>query len=402
MERPRGELRFGIVGCGSIGGFLGRLLTRDDPELRGRARLTAVAGRDPARTRELAAELNRDAVGVPELLARRDVDAVLLCTPSGTHADLGTAVLRAGKHLLVEKPLEVTPAAAARLISVARREGRTLGVVSQRRFDPAVRLARTAIGAGELGRVTSVLVELPWWREQSYYDSGGWRGTRALDGGGALMNQAVHAVDLAQWLAGPVVEVAAHTAVLAHDGLAVEDVATASLRFRDGALGALLATTAAYPGRTARISVHGDRGSVVVDNDELAYFHAAREGERAPAYGAFGAANQAAEHAPSQKRDGSRDRIGLLYQPHRDQVLDFVDAVREGRAPLVDAEAGRRAVAVVTAVYTSAATGRPVRVDSGPPRTGADTGTDTGTGTGTGTGNSPGTGTGTHHEEDTS
>ncbi|MFJ5222360.1 Gfo/Idh/MocA family protein [Streptomyces sp. NPDC088400] len=358
-------LRFGIIGCGSIGGFLGRLLTREDPELGGRARLTAVAGRDRARTRELAAELGCDPLGVPELLASADVDAVLLCTPSGTHAEFGAAVLRAGKHLLVEKPIDVSPAAADRLISVARQEGGTLGVISQRRFDPAARLARTAIEAGELGRITSVVIELPWWREQSYYTSGTWRGTRFLDGGGALMNQGVHAVDLAQWLAGPVVEVAAHTALLAHGDIEVEDVATASLRFANGALGVLLATTAAYPGRTARISVHGDRGSVVIDNDELEYFHAAREGERAPAYGAFGNDNQAAEHAPSQKRDETRDRIGLLYQPHRDQLLDFLDAVREGRPPLADADAGRQAVAVVTAVYTSAATGGPVRVSTG-------------------------------------
>lgn len=358
-------LRFGIIGCGSIGGFLGRLLTRQDPELGGRARLTAVAGRDRARARELAAELGCASLGVAELLASADVDAVLLCTPSGTHAEFGAAVLRAGKHLLVEKPIDVSPAAADRLISVARQEGGTLGVISQRRFDPAARLARTAIEAGELGRITSVLIELPWWREQSYYTSGDWRGTRFLDGGGALMNQGVHAVDLAQWLAGPVVEVAAHTALLAHDDIEVEDVATASLRFANGALGVLLATTAAYPGRTARIAVRGDRGSVVIDNDELEYFHAARAGERAPAYGAFDSGNQAAEHAPSQKRDETRDRTGLLYQPHRDQLLDFLDAVREGRPPLADADAGRQAVAVVTAVYTSAATGGPVRVSTG-------------------------------------
>ncbi|MEW1676387.1 Gfo/Idh/MocA family oxidoreductase [Streptomyces noursei] len=356
-------LRFGILGCGSIGGFLGRLLARPDGPLRERARLVAVAGRDPVRAHRLAAELGCEALAVPELLARTDIDAVAVCTPSGTHAELGTAALRAGKHVLVEKPVDVTPEAADRLIAAARHTGRTLGVISQHRFDPAAEVARAAIEDGTLGRITSVLIEVPLWRARSYYASGQWRGTRALDGGGALMNQAVHAVDLAQWLAGPVAEAAAHTGLLAHDGIEVEDVATASLKFADGALGALLATTAAYPGRTTRVAVNGERGSVVIDNDELAYFHTAREGERPTAYGAYGDGNQAADRCPPPREPPPRDRIGLLHQPHRDQLADFCDAVRTGRPPLVDGAAGRRAVAVVHAVYTSARTGRTVRLD---------------------------------------
>ncbi|MFJ2828018.1 Gfo/Idh/MocA family protein [Streptomyces sp. NPDC087263] len=358
-------LTFGIIGCGSIGGFLGRLLTLTDPELAGRARLVAIAGRDPAGAKAQSAELGCEPMDTAGLLARPDIDAVIVGTPTGTHAELATAALRAGKHVLVEKPIDVSTRAADRLIAVARQEGRALGVISQHRFDPAARLARAAVESGELGRITSVTVELPWWRDQSYYTSGSWRGTRELDGGGALMNQAVHAVDLVQWLVGPVVEVTAQTALLGHHGIEVEDVACATLRFAGGALGSLLATTAAYPGRTARTSVYGDRGSVVIDNDELAYFHAARDGERAPAYGAFGSADQSAEHAASQQRDLTRDRNGLLYQPHRDQVLDFCDAVRDGRPPLVDGPAGRQAVAVVTAVYESARTGSRKRLDTG-------------------------------------
>ncbi|KUN91382.1 Gfo/Idh/MocA family protein [Streptomyces caeruleatus] len=356
-------LTFGIIGSGSIGGFLARLLTRDDPLLAGRARLAAFAGRDASRARDAAAQVGCAALDVPGLLARPDVDAVLVCAPSGTHAELAEAALRAGKHVLVEKPVDVTPEAADRLTAVARAEGRVLGVVSQHRFDPAARLAHEAVRAGRLGRITSATAELAWWRGPAYYASGTWRGTRELDGGGALMNQAIHAVDLVQWLAGPVVEVHAHTARLAHPGIEVEDVATASLRFASGALGTLLATTAAYPGRTARLAVHGDRGSVVIDDDEIAYLHLAAEGEQAPAYGAFGAADQSDEYASALVRDTARDSCGLLYQPHRDQLVDFCDAVREGRPPLVDAAAGRQAVAVVSAVYKSAATGRPQRID---------------------------------------
>ncbi|WP_172386793.1 Gfo/Idh/MocA family protein [Streptomyces sp. MNP-20] len=354
-------LRFGIIGCGVLGSFLGRLLTHEREGLPGAARLMAVAGRDPQRTKDTAAALRCDPLTVTDLLDRPDIDAVVVCTPSGTHADVGVRALHAGKHVLVEKPVDVTLDAADRLLDAARDSGLTLGVVSQHRFDPAVRLVKSAVDEGRFGKLTSLVVELPWWREQSYYASGSWRGTPDLDGGGALMNQAVHLVDLAQHLAGPVEEVAAHTGLLAHHDIDVEDVASASLRFAGGALGVLLATTAAYPGRTSRLAVHGDRGSAVIDNDELVYFHAAREGERAAAYGAFGAGNQVADVLPPRRAEPPRDRAGLLYQPHRDQLADFCAAVREGRPPLADGDGARRALEVVTAVYASARAGAPVR-----------------------------------------
>lgn len=355
-------LRFGVIGCGVLGSFLGRLLTHEQEGLPDAARLVAVAGRDPRRTKAAAEALGCDPLTVTDLLARPDVDAVVVCTPSGTHADVGVRALRAGKHVLVEKPVDVRLDAADRLLDAAQGSGLALGVVSQHRFDPAVRLVKSAVDGGRFGKLTSLVVELPWWREQSYYASGSWRGTPDLDGGGALINQAVHLVDLAQYLAGPVAEVAAHTGLLAHHDIDVEDVASASLRFAEGALGVLLATTAAYPGRTARLAVHGDRGSAVIDNDELIYFHAAREGERAAAYGAFGAGNQAADVLPPQRAEPVRDQGGLLYGPHRDQLADFCAAVREGRPPLADGDGARRALEVVTAVYASARTGAPVRI----------------------------------------
>ncbi|WP_238782841.1 Gfo/Idh/MocA family protein [Streptomyces monomycini] len=354
-------LRFGIIGCGVLGSFLGRLLTHEREGLPDAARLTAVAGRDPQRTKDTADALGCDPLTVTDLLARPDIDAVVVCTPSGTHAELGVRALRAGKHVLVEKPIDVTPEAADRLLRAARETGLTLGVVSQHRFDPAVRIVKSAVDNGRFGRLTSLVVELPWWREQAYYAVGSWRGTRELDGGGALINQAVHLVDLAQWLAGPVTEATAHTGLLAHHDIEVEDVATASLRFACGAQGVLLATTAAYPGRTARLAVHGDRGSAVIDNDELVYFHAARDGEHAAVYGAFDAGNQVADILPRQRTELVRDRSGLLYQPHRDQIADFCAAVREGRPPLADGPGARRALEAVTAVYASARAGTAVR-----------------------------------------
>ncbi|WKE67565.1 Gfo/Idh/MocA family protein [Streptomyces sp. WP-1] len=356
------RLRFGVIGCGVIGGLHARVLNSYAP-LAERARLVAVASPSPERAHRLAEETGSEATDIAALIERSDIDVISVCTPSGLHAELGLRALAAGKHVVVEKPIDVSARAADRLIAGARQAGRALAVISQRRFDPASRTLRTALDAGEFGTLTSGLVEVPLWRGQSYYDSGGWRGSRALDGGGALLNQGVHAVDLVQWLMGPVVEVAAHTALKGHRGIEVEDVVTASLRHASGALTSLLATTAAYPGRTTRLTVHGDRGSALIDNDELTWFHAAGPQDDTSAYGAYGAGNQAAERRPAAPAE-QRDASGLLPSPHGDQLLDLCDAIAEGRTPAVDGEEGRRALLTVLAVYEAARTGAVTQVAS--------------------------------------
>ncbi|MEV5139212.1 Gfo/Idh/MocA family oxidoreductase [Streptomyces syringium] len=356
------ELRFGIIGCGVIGRLQARVLT-SYPPLAGRARLVAMAAssRDSAGARQAAAETGCEATDVASLLARDDIDAVSVCTPSGLHAELGRAALAAGKHVMVEKPIDVSVRAADQLIEAARRADRVLAVMSQRRFDLASRVVREALEAGELGTPTSASVEVPLWQGRSYYASDGWRGTLALDGGGALINQGVHSLDLVQWLLGPVVEVKAHTALLGHTGIGVEDVVTASLRHASGALTSLLTTTAAFPGRTTRLAVHGDRGSAVIDNDELVYFHAADAETDTLAEGAFGADNQADLRRPAAVAQ-ERDSCGLLRGPHGEQLLDFCDAVADGRPPAVDGPAGREALRTALAVYEAARTGATVRV----------------------------------------
>ncbi|MGW2250686.1 Gfo/Idh/MocA family protein [Kitasatospora sp. NPDC001660] len=351
-------LRFGIIGAGVIGGVHARTLAR----LPDQATLVAVAGRGPDRARALAAEHGCDwHATVRELLARPDLDAVCVCVPSGLHAEVGEAALRAGKHVLVEKPLEVDLAAADRLIGAAGSTGRTLGVVLQHRFDPAARFLHDSVREGALGTLTSAHAEVAWWRSQGYYDSGQWRGTSRLDGGGAVMNQGVHTLDLLQWVMGEAVEVTARTALLAHHGIDVEDTAAAVVRFANGALATVLATTAAYPGRTARLAVHGDRGSAVLDDDRMAYFHTRADGDDGDPYGAYGAGNRAAELP--LRYDDARDPTGMPGTPHRDQLADFCDAVEQGRPPLVDGAEARRSLALTLALYESARTGRPVRPD---------------------------------------
>jgi UDP-N-acetyl-2-amino-2-deoxyglucuronate dehydrogenase len=205
-----------------------------------------------------------------------------------------------------------------------------------------------------------------WWRSQSYYDSGGWRGTWELDGGGVLINQAIHSIDLLQWLIGPVVELTAYTELLAHERIEVEDTAVAILKFASGALGTIVATTAAYPGLTARLAVHGDRGSAVIDDDELRYFHVAGEGQEGEAYGAGGGENQAEQiierYGQVDSGPGAGSDPGSLSMAHRDQIRDFVEAVREGREPSINVEQGRKPLAIIQGIYESARTGGPVRI----------------------------------------
>ena len=362
-----GEMRFGVLGCGVIGPHHAKAIAG----LEG-AELVLVADEIPDRARDLAdqygCDWTDDASG---LLTSPEVDAVCVCTPSGMHAEAGIAALEAGKHVVIEKPLDVTLEAADRLLAVQRATGGKVAVISQHRFDPATLAVKEAIDGGRLGRATSGSAEVRWWRSQSYYDSGGWRGTWALDGGGVLINQAIHSVDLLQWLMGPVVEVTAYTGLLAHRDIEVEDTAVAIVRFAGGAIGTIVATTAAYPGLTARIVVHGDRGSAVIDDDRLEYFHAAADEDGADAYGAGGGGNQAEKEmrrfgGGAGPGPGAGADPGSLSMAHRDQIGDFVRAVREDREPMVDAVEGRKPLAIIRAIYESSRTGNPAKVEEMP------------------------------------
>src|SRR5215207_2963029 len=355
------KLRFGILGCGVIGPHHAKAIAGVQS-----AELNAVADVVSEQAEKLADEHGcAHYASLEEMLSGVDLDAVCVCTPSGMHADGAITALEAGKHVVIEKPVDVTLEAADRLIEVQRATGRRVTVVSQHRFDAATRAVHAALARGEFGRLTSGSADVRWWRSQSYYDSGGWRGTWELDGGGVLINQAIHSIDLLQWLMGPAMEVNAYTGLLAHERIEVEDTAVAILRFDGGALGTIVATTAAYPGLTARIAVHGDKGSAVIDADELVYFHAAGAGQEAEAYG--GGDNQS-ERVMEQYGGGSRgpgagSDPGSLSMAHRDQIADFALAVKDDREPSVNVEEGRKPLAIIAGIYESARTGGPVRIE---------------------------------------
>jgi predicted dehydrogenase len=323
----------------------------------------------PQRARDLAAKVGATKIhrSDEEMAADPDIDVVCLCTPSGDHARHAIRAMKAGKHVVVEKPMEISLAACDDMIRVQRETGRKLTVISQHRFDSATITVKNAIDSGSLGRIIIADASVKWWRKQDYYDVANWRGTWAGDGGGALMNQGVHTVDVLQWLTGGVESVFAHTLTAAHS-IETEDVAVAALKFKCGAVGTLTATTAAFPGLPARIDIYGTEGSAIIEGDRLKQM-VLKDGR---AY----SSEEAAADAISVARGGTasvRDQAGrrALFgdkkpgwgDAHRAQILDLIRAIRQDTQPLMDGLAARKPVAIVLAAYASSRAQRPIRVE---------------------------------------
>ncbi len=340
---------FGIIGTGVIAPIHAAAIA-DLPD----ARLVAVADQNRERARALAGELGVEDDDPDGILTRPDIDVVCVCVPSGRHAEVGARVAAAGKHVVVEKPIEVSLEAADRLIATARENGVKVAVISQHRWDPGVRELKDLADGGQLGRLILGDAIVKWYRTQQYYDSGAWRGSWELDGGGALMNQAVHYVDLLQWIMGPVDRVFARTRAAAHERIEVEDIAVAVLTFTTGAVGVLEASTAVYPGLAERLEVTGTAGTVIVEAGEIALCKL--KGERGET-GAYG--------EPAVTRDRPRAAAvpsDISFRGHREQLRDLLDAIENHREPMVDGREGRKALEIILAAYESARTGREVEL----------------------------------------
>lgn len=337
---------FGVVGAGMIAQYHAEAIAQTPG-----ARLVAMCRADSTRAAEAEAQY-----GVPcdtsyaALLARPEVEVVCVCTPSGMHSEQTIAAALAGKHILVEKPMALTLSDADAMISACSQAGVLLGITLQRRTDPAFVAAQAAIAVGALGRLVLGSVSIPYLRTQDYYESADWRGTWALDGGGALMNQGIHLLDLLVWLVGDVAEAQAWTATLAHE-IEVEDCVSATLRFANGALGSVVATTAAAPGYPHRVEVYGDRGGMQIEGEQIVRW----ESQSMPEVAGV------TVHAPgsSVAGAGSSPR-GISIDGHRRLIADMVAAIREKRQPLVPGEEGRRSLALALAIYEAARTGRAV------------------------------------------
>jgi UDP-N-acetyl-2-amino-2-deoxyglucuronate dehydrogenase len=332
----------GIAGAGVIGAVHAEAVG-----LVPGAALAAVTDVDPGRAKSLAATW--DCAAEPDLaslLARDDVDVVVVCVPSGLHAEVGIQAAAAGKHVVVEKPIEVTLAAADRLIAAARANDVLVTVISQHRFDAGLQELRRLLDRGALGSLLLGEASTKWYRTQGYYESATWRGTWELDGG-SLMNQGIHYLDLLLWAMGPAAEVTAICATQAHR-VEVEDTTIALVRFASGAVGTVLSSTAAYPGFDQRLEITGTNGTVIVSNGEIT--------------GRALVSDSAAAPPPTSAISAAASPGSMDPSSHAAQLAEFLAAIDNGHQPAVTAASARETLQVICAVYESARTGRPVAI----------------------------------------
>ncbi len=330
-------LRAGFVGCGNITDTHARAARQAGLEI------VAFHGRDPAKAVRLAAAYGGKALAHFEGFLAQPLDLVLIGSPSGLHAEHGIAVAESGRHVLVEKPIDTTLERGRALVAAADKAGVKLGVLFQDRRKPDLVRLHAFLQQGGLGEVLLASARVKWHRPPEYYSGSRWRGTRALDGGAALVNQGIHTVDLLLWLLGPVARVRALTATRAHT-IECEDVALALLEFQSGVVATLEATTVAWPGYPRRLEISGTEGTVTVEGDRVVAADL-----RTPAPQLVSAGDEAA--------GGAATAAVADATPHRRMIEDFAEAIASGRAPACDGREGLRSLAVVEAAYAAARAG---------------------------------------------
>jgi len=349
MKR-QGRLGVGIVGCGTISG-----VHADAVQSLECAELVSVFDENGGKAEELG-----EKTGVPaysrweSFIADDRLDLVSICTPNGTHLDLGQKAAEAGKHVVVEKPIEVTLLRGRALIDACNRCGVRLAVIFQNRFLTGALNMKEAIRQGELGNVFLADATVKWFRNQAYYDSAAWRGTLVLDGGGVLINQAIHTVDLLQWMVGRVKTVFGHTGTFTHPHMEGEDTAVASLRFENGAVGVIEASTSIQPAMDRQVVIHGEKGTAVLDGDA---FRLVKTGD----------STVETESGRKPKSGGAASPLqNFSVEPHRKQFEAIVQALLQDNIPPVSGEESLQALAIVRSIYESARTALPVEVQKMP------------------------------------
>jgi len=366
---PGDRIRVALIGAGKVAELHAAALGRIPG-----ATLVAVAGRDPGRTAAFAERFGMRAdIGLAETIGRGGVDAVILCTPHPLHAPQAIEAAEAGLAVVVEKPLALDPSDADRVIAACRENRVLLSVISQRRWYPAVGRVKAAIDDGRLGGPALATLEVLGWRGPEYYAMDAWRGTREGEGGGVLVNQAVHQLDLLCWFLGEPVEVDGFTANVNHPEIDVEDTAVAVVRFASGALATVTASNAQRPGLWGRIHVHGRNGaSAGVETDSGSSFVAGMSAPSPARNDLWTIPGEAGlvERWPAEDA-AAMASVDPSTHYHELQLRDIVAAIRERRRPAVSGEEGRRAVALLWAVYEAQRRGGRVSVPppggAGPP-----------------------------------
>jgi UDP-N-acetyl-2-amino-2-deoxyglucuronate dehydrogenase len=341
---------FGLVGVGMIADYHARAIH----EAHG-ARLVGVAGRSRGKVRAFAEKHHVPfaTTRIEELVVRPDIDVICVTTPSGVHRDAALAAIRAGKHVVIEKPIEITVERADEILRAADEAGVRVAPIFQARFGEGARAVKAALEAGRFGRLVLCSAYVKWHRAPEYYT--GWKGTLALDGGGALINQAIHAIDLLQWFAGLPAEVFAWKTRRVHTGIEAEDTACAALRFAHGGLGVIEASTAIYPGWQRRIEICGEHGSVALEDDNIM-----RWDFRTPLPGDE---EVRAAKPDDRMRSGASAPNAISHHGHLRQIQDLVDALHHGHHLAIDGHEARKTIALIRAIYASAERGVPVKLD---------------------------------------
>ena len=342
------NVRFGIIGPGAIAHVHCRAVTASVG-----GEVVSVYGRNADKANAFAQQYGISAYqDLDTFLTSDDIDAVTIATASGTHLKIGLQAALHGKHVLCEKPLEITSQRAEDLIVACARQGVKLGVLFQARFDQSTRLAKAAIDSGRLGKLLFASCQMRWYRSQEYYDAGAWRGTWALDGGGCLMNQGIHSIDLLLHLAGDPVSISAFQGASSHERIEVEDNLAALVRFQNGAIGTIEASTSCAPGFPRRLELSGERGTIGIEGDRIVRWEFADPEPE----------DSQILQSASIAIGGAADPTAIGDQGHCLAVADFIDSIQNDRRPVVDGLEGKRSVDLICAAYESMRSGQVVQL----------------------------------------
>jgi len=331
---------FGIVGSGVIADFHAKAIQHIS-----NAKLIGVCGKSGKSARILS-----DKYGClvfenyQELLSNPEIDIVTIATPSGLHMEPTIEAAKKGKHVLCEKPIEITLDRIDAMIEAHQKSGTYLGGIFNYRYTDVLAPLKNAIDTGRFGVITHASVYVPWWRSDDYYE-GNWRGTWELDGGGALMNQSIHMIDMLQYLMGPITSIKSFSATLAHPQIEAEDSSVSALQFENNALGVIYGTTGAWPGQARRLEIMGTKGTVVQEDDNIIKWEFADKIE--------GDEEILANFGNDQGVGGASDPTAIPFVNHQRNIEEFIQAIETESPFSIDGYEARKAVEIILRIYKS-------------------------------------------------
>jgi len=338
------ELKVGILGCGMIADYHAKSVTEiPGLILKGAYDVNENSKNEFCKKYEITAFLSKE-----DMLESKDVDIICICLPSGFHYPVALECIEHKKHVVVEKPMTFTTTEADEIIKKAKENEVFVTVISQMRYSKAVKDLKNAVDNGYFGRITTGDIYMKYYRSPEYYASSKWKGTLKMDGGGALMNQGVHGVDLLRYLMGPVKSVQSLSKTLCHE-IEAEDTVSAILEFENGALGVIQATTSVYPGFLRRLEISGTDGTVRLVEDTIEFCQ-------------FRDASKNLECSKSEKQTGSRPD-GMNHNLHKKQIADFAEAIKNKEEPFINAVEGKKAIEIIEAIYKAAKTGEKINLN---------------------------------------